>query len=81
MMLTVKEVAQQLSVSATCVYQLVASGQLPSHRFGLGRGTVRVSEGDLASYVERNRHASQATEQPPTTTNRKQFRHLRLNGG
>jgi excisionase family DNA binding protein len=52
MMLTVKEVASKLRVSATCVYQLVESGKLACHRIGLGRGAIRIAEGDLASFVE-----------------------------
>ena len=52
MMLKVKEVAARLCLSPTCVYQLVGSGKLRSQRFGLGRGTIRVSDEDLTAYVD-----------------------------
>jgi excisionase family DNA binding protein len=52
MMLTVVEVAVRLRISRTCVYQLVDSRRLGSHRIGVGRGTIRISEEDLAAYVE-----------------------------
>ena len=57
MMLTVIEVAARLRVSRTCVYQLVERGQLCCHRIGLGRGAIRVSEADLAAYIESCRGA------------------------
>jgi len=50
-MLTIREVADLLNVSRGCVYTLVASGQLPCHRIGTGRGTIRVHRNDLASYL------------------------------
>jgi excisionase family DNA binding protein len=52
MMLTVKEVAERLRVSRTCVYQLVERGKLACHRIGLGRGAIRIAIEDLAAYVE-----------------------------
>ena len=51
-MLTVREVAAELSMSVTCVYQLVATGKLASHRIGVGRGAIRISEADLATFVD-----------------------------
>ena len=54
-LLTVKEVCQQLSVSPACVYALVKAGELPSVRIGTGRGTIRVVEEDVKSFVERAR--------------------------
>lgn len=44
MMLTVKQVAAQLTISATRVYQSIASGKLACHRIGIGRGAIRVEE-------------------------------------
>ena len=51
-MLTVREVAESLAVSATCVYQLISARKLPCHRIGVGRGAIRVSEADLAGFLE-----------------------------
>jgi excisionase family DNA binding protein len=47
MKLTVKAAAERLGVSASLVYALVASGQLPSYRVGVGRGTIRIDEAAL----------------------------------
>lgn len=43
-MLTVKEVAERLRVSRTCVYQLIERGMLVCHRIGLGRGAIRIAQ-------------------------------------
>jgi excisionase family DNA binding protein len=50
--LTVREVAERLGVSRAQVYALVTSGKLLSHRFGNGRGAIRVTEEHLAAFVE-----------------------------
>jgi excisionase family DNA binding protein len=51
-MLTVKEVAKRLGVSASQVYTLCASGRLLHHRFGVRRGAIRVTEEQLAAFIE-----------------------------
>jgi excisionase family DNA binding protein len=48
----VRDVAARLEVSPSLVYLLIGSGQLPCTRHGLGRGTIRVSEEQLASYLD-----------------------------
>jgi excisionase family DNA binding protein len=53
--LTVKQVAEQLSVSEGTVRNLCACGELPHRRIGVGRGCIRVSEEDLKEYLERKR--------------------------
>jgi len=50
-MLTVVEVADYLRVSRTCVYQLIESGKLACHRIGVGRGAIRVTQGDLDEFI------------------------------
>jgi excisionase family DNA binding protein len=42
MLLTVKEVSEQLAVSRGCVYELISSGRLRHARIGCGRGTIRI---------------------------------------
>ena len=49
--LTVKQVAERLGVSNASVYRLIEAGQLSAHRIGVGRGTLRVSEAALESYL------------------------------
>ncbi len=62
--LTVKQVAQHLNVSPSVVYQLLDSGRLACHRIGKGRGTIRVSAGDLLR--ERPPRNSAHGHNPPT---------------
>ncbi len=52
-MLTVKEVAGQLGISPSLVYALCARGLLVHERYGLGRGTVRISEQAIEDYRTR----------------------------
>jgi len=75
-MLTVKEVAQRLRVSATCVYQLIDKRQLMCHRIGVGRGAIRICEADLAEFIgdckERRGDSGLSSSRPG-----KKLRHLR----
>ena len=74
--MSVKEVAQHLNVSSSCVYQLVATGLLPCHRIGVGRGTIRISPEQVQLYLQ----AAQTRE--PKSVSRRQpqstpvFQHL-----
>jgi len=63
-MMTVKEVAERLAVSEACVYQLVENRRLWVHRIGLGRGTIRVSEQDLETYLAQTRIRKAEKGQP-----------------
>jgi excisionase family DNA binding protein len=47
---TVKEAADRLNVSPALVYALCAEGKLAHERYGLGRGTIRISEEALEAY-------------------------------
>jgi excisionase family DNA binding protein len=78
--LTVKEVASELSVSATCVYQLIASGKLTCHRIGVGRGAIRIAAQDLAGFVESCRRGEKQTESVhrQAAGARPRFKHLGL---
>ena len=62
MFLNAAEVAKRLNVCQQCVYQLVESGKLVSHRIGVGRGTIRISEDDLAEYLESCRVEKEAVQ-------------------
>lgn len=81
-MLTVKQVAEQLCVSATCVYQLIARGKLACHRIGIGRGAVRICEADLAEFIERcrNEKRPEGPTAPRNSKSRGTFKHLGLDG-
>ena len=59
-LLTVKEVAARLGVSVSTIYSLVAAGELPAHRIGVGRGTLRIRDTAIQSYLESNQVESKA---------------------
>ena len=81
-MFTVTDVADQLNVSATCVYQLIAKGKLACHRIGVGRGVIRISDEDLATYVDGSRLKERPTKAPRlrVSNRRGEFKHLRVDG-
>ena len=74
-LLTVKDVAERLSVSTSLVYQLVESGKLPVHRIGNGRGAIRFSPQDIETYLEECRVEKQA---PATRQRRPRLKHIQL---
>lgn len=78
-MLTVKEVAELLGVSPTCVYQLVSQKRLSCHRVGVGRGTIRITNSDLAAFLEncRREHSSAPEPVRHRRTLRERLCHLR----
>jgi excisionase family DNA binding protein len=59
MILSVKQAAQRLDVSKSLVYALCAEGRLKHYRVGIGRGTIRIAEEDLASVREERSHPPQ----------------------
>jgi excisionase family DNA binding protein len=63
-MLTVKQVAERLNVSAATVYNLVVGGKLACHKIGVRRGTVRVSESQLADYLAATEQKKQRGAKP-----------------
>jgi excisionase family DNA binding protein len=77
-MLTVKQVAEQLSVSVTCVYQMISQGRIACHRIGLGRGAIRVASEDLTAFVESCRREEKPNQSAslPAPATRKRFKHL-----
>jgi excisionase family DNA binding protein len=48
----VGEIAKRLDVSVSLVYNLLTEGKLRGTRHGLKRGTWRISEDQLAEYLE-----------------------------
>lgn len=52
-----QDVATKLRLSRACVYDLLSSGQLPSYRFGVGRGTYRVSQDHLLQFLKQSEHS------------------------
>ena len=52
MLLKPRQLAERLNVSVSTIYCLVETGRIACHRIGVGRGAVRVSEEQLAEYLE-----------------------------
>lgn len=75
-----QEIAQLLKISPSNVYNLVSHGRLVAHRFGKGRGSIRVASTDLDAYLEDCRHIP-AIEEPKaahakTKNSSRLFKHL-----
>ena len=71
-LLTVSDAAERLSVSVSCIYQLVEKRKLSHHRLGLGRGTIRFSESDLEAFLQA------AHVEPQRLTTAVGLKHIRL---
>lgn len=53
-MLTIKQVAERLSLSETAVRQLVDSGKIRHYRIGNQKGRIRFDESQVAEYLDSN---------------------------
>ena len=73
-MLSVKDTAARLNVSTSTVYSLIKCGQLKSHRIGIGRGVIRVSEADISDFL----HGSVVAVQQPRRPSRVRLEHIKL---
>ncbi len=74
-MLRVKQVAERLNLSQSKIYEMVESGELPHHRFG---GAIRVSEDQIAEYLEETKQERREPEPRKSQPRRPQLRHVRL---
>jgi excisionase family DNA binding protein len=64
----VREVAAELGLRPTTVYDVIASGRLVCYRFGPRGGRIRVRPADVEAYVESCRVGVRTeAEQPPVT--------------
>jgi excisionase family DNA binding protein len=76
-LLKVPDVAETLACSPATVYALIESGQLTAVRIGAGGGGVRVTDADLATFVE-SRRTTAAPPVPATRPKKKvALRHLK----
>ncbi len=75
MLLTVRDVADSLSVSQACVYALLKKGRLVAYRIGTGRGAIRIRQEDLDEYLKRCR--TKRVEEAPRPP-RPRLKHLKL---
>src|SRR4051812_10557378 len=51
-LLTVKQVAEELSLSRVAVYDLCRVGKLPHYRLGVKHDTIRIKRSDVSAYLE-----------------------------
>lgn len=75
MWLTVQDIAERLNISKTCVYSLIAGQGLPHVRVGVGRGTIRVREEDLTTWLEQR---LKEKGEKPSPVLRPKLKHIRL---
>ena len=54
-MYTIKEAAQLLHISPSLLYRLCNSGQIDHVRYGLGRGTIRISAEAIQVFVRQSK--------------------------
>ena len=73
MLLKIPQVAERLNCSQATAYALVESGQLPAVKIGAGGGGVRVTEEDLASFIQ-----SRRTQPTPAPVDRRKLKHITL---
>jgi excisionase family DNA binding protein len=73
---TVKEVADKLGVNHKLIRKLIQGGKLEANKVG---GAIRISEGAVLNYLERNR--IQKEESLPVKVAVKPNRGRRLHGG
>jgi excisionase family DNA binding protein len=79
--LAVRDVARRFGVSNGCVYALIEGRLLPHVRIGQGRGTIRISEADLAEFVAKNHVARQEPTDisaAPAPVSRPKLKHIKL---
>jgi len=78
-MFTVKQAAQELLLSESLVYTLVAAGKIRHERHGMGRGVIRIPKEALDEYRQKctKGEPSVAPVKPASVTRRK-YEHLKL---
>ncbi|MBI1346313.1 helix-turn-helix domain-containing protein [bacterium] len=74
-MLRVSQVASRLNLSASKVYQLIDSGQLPHHRLGV---SIRVSEEQLTAYLTETERRRSEPDPPRPKLPRPRLKHIKL---
>ncbi|MEZ6033415.1 MAG: helix-turn-helix domain-containing protein [Planctomycetaceae bacterium] len=74
-LLNVADVAEQLSISQSLVYQIVDAGKIPFLRIGIGRGSIRFQSADIKTYLDSCR-VEKVAAQPSRM--RLRLKHIRL---
>jgi excisionase family DNA binding protein len=77
MLLTVKQAAERLGISAALTYSLVAGRKLRFCRVGNGRGRIRIPEDAIGEYLARCTFEPTEQERPGPAPRMPRLRHLR----
>ena len=75
MLLSIKQAAERIQVGQTTVRGLCQQGKLRYFRIGLGRGVIRIDEGDLEEYLKGTMVGPEKAQPLPP---RERFKHLRV---
>lgn len=67
---TVRQLATHYGLSTRSVYDAIAAGDLVAHRFGLGRGGMRIADADRLAWEKRCRGSKPAPAPPQDTRSR-----------
>lgn len=76
LLLTVKEAAERLRVSAGTVYTLITAKALVHVRIGHGRGVLRIPEEAIRAYLDQQTVIPNAS--PPAPVRSHRLKHLSL---
>jgi excisionase family DNA binding protein len=81
-MLTIKQVAERLNVSASIVYGWVATGLLAAYRLGAAgrRGCIRIAEADLNALLE-SLKTKTGQKAGKALAPQRVFKHVKIPGG
>ena len=74
MLLKVRDLVERLSLSKSMVYELIETRQIGHHKIG---GAIRVSEEQLAEFLDQTRHERAASERSTRRLPRPRLRHLK----
>src|SRR5690349_10036373 len=76
--LTVKQAALRMGVSAATVYLLCGTRRLRHTRVGLGRGKISITEEAVEEYLKGREVGPKKPEPPPVPRPRVRFEHLQI---
>jgi len=75
-LLTVKQVAEQLSVSDSTIYALAENRMLVGCKIGVGRGTWRFHQSDVEAYLQASKTDQPEQAPGPRAKKPPPFKHL-----
>jgi excisionase family DNA binding protein len=73
---TAKQLAEHYGLSERTIYDAISSGDLVAHRFGRGRGGVRVADRDRLDWERRCRSPQQASTASRSSTTKAELTDL-----